>query len=318
MPLRKCPYRRISSQAVTTMYAYPIGVVACNSFLLWEEGYRGEGIGIAVVDSGIKPHSDLNNNVVHRKSFVGQIVESHGTHVAGTIAANCKDGYGVYGVAPNSKLYDIQILGRDGGSESDFLKAVQYIVSYSDSIDIINASIGSDINDPRLKEAVDIAEKAGILLVCASGNEGNDTISYPAVHEWCVSVANWDVRHLVRNETSSSNIYVDICANGTNVISTEDNDGYAVYTGTSMATPVISGLLALYLQKIRRESPSISKKQAAIRAKEMLYSNCIDLLPAGIDKFSGHGEAKYKPTTNEKFNGTLRDDLYYEGLKLKW
>jgi subtilisin family serine protease len=314
MPLRKCPHHRVSSKAVNTMYGYPIGVTECNSFLLWNEGYKGQGVKIGVIDSGIKSHSDLNDNVVFRKTFVGPIVESHGTHVAGTIAANAKDGYGLYGVAPEAKLYDIQILGKDGGSESDFLKAILLAVSLN--LDILNCSIGSDYDDPRLQEAIKIAENANILVVCASGNEGSDTIVYPGAYEWCISVANWDVRHLVRHATSSSNIFVDICANGTDVISTEDNDGYAIYTGTSMASPHVTGLLALYIQMIRKTSPNLSKKRVASLAKEMLYSNTIDLLPPGNDKFSGHGEAKYNPTSNEKFNGVLRDDLYYESSKL--
>ena len=315
MSLKKCPYRRVKAQELN-LCGYPIGVISCGAYLLWEKGYHGEGIKVAVLDTGIRPHRDLDDNVVFRKSFVGPILDSHGTHVAGIIAANAKNNYGIYGVAPKAKLYDIQILGKDGGDESDFLKGVKLAVSLN--VDIINDSIGTDYEDPKLKEAVKIAENAGIIVVCASGNEGNDTIVYPGIYDWCVSVANWDVRHKIRHYSSTTNPYVDICANGTNVISTEDNDGYAVYTGTSMSAPNISGLIALYIQMIRIDSHHmVTKKEVAILAKKMLYLNTIDLLPVGHDKYSGHGEAKYNPSSSTKFHGNLRKDLYYVGSVLK-
>jgi major intracellular serine protease len=315
MSLKKNPIIKLRDENLSSIYAYPIGIIDTNVQIMWKRGIKGQNINIAVLDTGIMDHSDLRNNVIYRKSFSGNITDSHGTHVAGTIAGNpSSDGHGVYGVAPRANLLDIQMLDENGGSEIDFLKAVKTAINLG--AHIINASIGSQNKNKNLKNAVKLAKKSGVIVVCAAGNEGLNSFSYPAAYEECVSVSNVDVFKNLRNPSSTANKYVDICAHGTEIISTDKNDGYAVYSGTSMATPIVSGVLALYIQYLLTKNPNLSKKEIAKRALSMLYRNVVDLGIPGKDESYGVGKIKYNPHVRTRFDGELKDYLYFVGDKL--
>lgn len=314
-PLKRTKTNKHISNGV--IYAYPIGVIDTGAAKLWDEGYRGNDVKVAVIDSGILQHSDLNNSVVFRKTYEGDPADSHGTHVAGTIAAAANGGFGVYGIAPNVKLYDYQVLGKNGGSERNFMLAVNDAIEKG--VDIINASLATSEYNHYLERAVKNATGAGIIVVAAAGNRGTNTISYPSVFDGAVAVASYDVNKRKRHKTSATNKFVDIVAPGVDILSTADNEEYAYLTGTSMATPHVSGILALLIEKVKKSDEwtrTPTKQQIRKRALEMLYSNVIDIPSVGRDNSTGHGKLGYNYLDNTDFTHLSKNSHYYVSLKI--
>jgi serine protease AprX len=152
-------------------------------------GVDGQGIGIAVLDSGITPHSALGNRVVANVSFVtndSQMTDAfgHGTHVAGIIAGNPAAAVGVApayagGIAPRAQLVNVRVLGADGsGYTSDVIDGIDWVIANRTryNIRVINLSLGHPVmeacaTDP-LCQAVNQAVQAGIVVVVSAGNAG--------------------------------------------------------------------------------------------------------------------------------------------------
>jgi subtilisin family serine protease len=157
--------------------------------LLGIPGVDGQGIGVAIVDSGIAPHSALGQRVVANVSFVSgdsQVTDEygHGTHVAGIIAGNPAPANGVApdyagGIAPRSKIVNVRVLGADGsGYTSDVIDGIEWVVANRAlyNIRVINLSLGHPVmeacsTDP-LCQAVNQAVQAGIVVVVSAGNAG--------------------------------------------------------------------------------------------------------------------------------------------------
>lgn len=252
----------------------------------WSYGYTGKNVKIAVIDSGVATHPDLN--VTERISFADFEDEGlsedpigHGTHVAGIIGAEDND-IGVKGVAPDASIYSVQVLGM-----ADIAKGIDW--SIENDMDIINMSLGWEMEDEVVKYLVDRANEAGILVVAAAGNEGNaagtgDSVGYPAKYENVVSVGATD-RYNKRTIFSSTG-KVDVAAPGFNVYSTfaDPENPYMLMSGTSMSTPYVTGLLALY----KEAYPTYTNSQL----KALLYQNAKELGVTGKDSLYGNGLAQ--------------------------
>ncbi|MGC4054849.1 MAG: S8 family peptidase [Paludibaculum sp.] len=151
-------------------------------------GLTGDGIGVAILDSGISNHADLAGRVVYRESFVSSKSADdygHGSHVAGIVAGNgSASRSGVTGIAPGAKLIDLRVLDANGMSSDSVIiaaldRAVQLKSKYN--IRVINLSVGRPVyesckNDP-LVQAVEAAWKQGIVVVVAAGNFGRNGYS---------------------------------------------------------------------------------------------------------------------------------------------
>lgn len=239
----------------------PSTVAMTNAPLYWQLGYTGKGVKIAIIDTGCCNHPDLTTNIIGGKNFTSEDGGNqnifndycgHGTHCAGTIAGN---GH-IMGIAPNASLLILKVLNRSGnGTVQGVIDAINYAVSQK--VDIISMSLGVNIKIPELHSAVKNAISRNICLVCAAGNDGDnnastDEFSYPAGYEEVISVGAID---LTRNNASftNSNHWVDCVAPGVDVISTYLNNGYRLMSGTSMATPHATGVLALLIEKFRKE-----------------------------------------------------------------
>ncbi len=169
---------------------------AVSAPVAWNAGLDGSGVGVAVIDSGIYNHPDLNaahssrSRVVYRQSFIGGTLNDdfgHGTHVAGIVAGNgsSSDQPGAFrtfkGIAPNANILDLRVLDQNGASNDSVViaaieKAVQLKSQYN--IRVINLSLGRQSfegcsMDP-LCQAVEAAWKSGIVVVVAAGNEGRN------------------------------------------------------------------------------------------------------------------------------------------------
>ncbi|MBM7586156.1 subtilisin [Bacillus pakistanensis] len=276
-----------STQATLTDQT-PWGIEAIYNNPSLTETTGGENIRVAVLDTGTnKNHSDLENQVEQCKdfsSFFFKIINNscadrngHGTHVAGTVLADGGDnGQGIYGVAPDSKLWTYKVLGDLGfGFSDDIAGAIRHAADEGKRLGvkvIISMSLGSTGKDELIAEAVSYANSKGTLVIAAAGNEGpnENTIGYPGALKDAVAVAALeDVQenrtYRVANFSSRGNPAsdgdyviveqdVEVSAPGRDILSTWYDGSYNTISGTSMATPHVSGLAA----KIWSENPGFS------------------------------------------------------------
>ncbi len=200
---------------------------------------------------------DGNNNTV----FDG-VADDHGTHVAGTIGAVGGNGQGVAGVCWSIKLMSGKFLGKRGGTTDNAIKAVDYFTNLkkNQGLNIVatNNSWGGGAFSQGLQDAIERADDAGILFVAAAGNAGANidvTASYPAGYpnDNIIAVAAITSTGALASYSNYGATKVDLGAPGSAITSTVPvsskrvvTSGYASYSGTSMATPHVTGAVALY------------------------------------------------------------------------
>ncbi len=231
----------------------PWGVARVGAPGVWRKdrpSSMGAGVKVAVVDTGIScGHPDLQcdsssgYNALDPQSPPDDD-NGHGTHVAGTIAARW-DGQGVVGVAPGATLIPVKVLDKDGGGAlSDVVRGINWAAEHG--VDVINMSLGSPKGSKSLEQAVRKAYERGVTIVAAAGNEGPDpdTVGYPGAYPQVIAVAASDKQDGIA-DFSSRGPQVAFTAPGVDILSTVPGGGYEMMSGTSMASPHMSGLAAL-------------------------------------------------------------------------
>ncbi|MFM9046655.1 MAG: S8 family peptidase, partial [Cyanobium sp.] len=248
----------------------------------WDRGYTGsDSVFVGIVDEGYQyTHSDLSGNVgknpgeiqgngidddgngyvddVYGWDFEGNnntvydgTGDDHGTHVAGTIGGQGGNGIGVAGVSWDVSLISAKFLGATGGSTANAIKAVDYMTDLKtrQGINLIatNNSWGGGGYTQGLYDAISRANNAGIFFVAAAGNDSTSTLSYPAGYDLpnVISVASLDSNGAISSFSNFSSTWVDLGAPGGGIYSTLPDNTYGNYSGTSMATPHVTGALAL-------------------------------------------------------------------------
>ncbi len=224
----------------------PWGVSRVKAPMCWE-ATKGKGIYVAVLDTGIWPHDDLQGNLLGGISFVPgeswQDGNGHGTHVAGTIAA-AMNNFGVVGVAPSAYLYAIKVLSNGGSGQWSWLMSGLYWMRkyYGCTFDVANMSLGADSAPSSLETYIDYAAE-NTLLVCAAGNSGGP-VGYPAKYAKCLAVSALKSDNTLP-PWSCRGPEVELCAPGVDILSTLPGNKYGTLSGTSMAAPHVSGAAAL-------------------------------------------------------------------------
>lgn len=223
------------------------GMKASNIEKFQSQGYRGTGVSILVLDTGYSEHEYIKKNIVECKNFTDESDCSdefgHGTFVIGEILQ----------VAPNSKIYVGKVLDKNGkGSYESIVNGLKWGIELG--VDIINMSLGSTKDTNELYITVKQAINKDISVVCSSGNNGDgeaETIEndYPGSYEEVINVGAIDLNKKIA-PYSNSNQYVDLCAVGTDITSTyKEGNKWCRCSGTSMATPIVTGFLALLKEK---------------------------------------------------------------------
>lgn len=241
----------------------PYGIDQIKAPEMWDAGERGKGIVIAILDTGIDTsHPDLKERIIGGRNFTNEgctddITDrnGHGTHVAGTIAGT-QDGQGVVGVAPEADLLICKVLNKHGsGGYKGITQAIKWATKWrgpnGEKVRIINMSLGGPIPDEKQYQAILDACSEGILTVVASGNEGDSDegtmeFGYPSCYGECITVSACDEEKKLA-PFSNNHKQVDVIASGVGVLSTYPVGQYAVLSGTSMATPHVTGALALII-----------------------------------------------------------------------
>lgn len=239
-------------EIVTSPSEYiPNGIKMTNAPEQWAQGNEGEGVVVAVIDTGVDyNHPDLKENIIGGRDFTGKgnymDGNGHGTHVCGTIAA-ANNGSGVVGMAPKVKILALKALGDDGSGDMDHVvEAIQYATTYG--VNVISMSLGGP-DSIALHDAVKEAAARGIIIIVAAGNDGDgdistEELSYPGAYHEVIEVGAVDYNGSLAY-FSNTNHEVDILAPGVQVLSTYLGGQYAKLDGTSMATPHVSGAAAL-------------------------------------------------------------------------
>lgn len=267
----------------------PWGIESVKASNIWEFS-TGKGIKVAIIDSGISKHADLN--IKGEVNFIepGKPAEDdsgHGTLIAGIIAAQNNDT-GVVGIAPDVELYSLKVLDSSGtGFLTDLVDSIEWCIKNNINIINISASVNKDFSS--LKKVIDIALENEILIVAASGNNNNGQVGYPASYSGVISVGSLDKYN--RKDEFSSIGKIDFCAPGVNILSTFNDEGYAIMSGSSMAAPHITGLLSLMLADIRNDI----NKDGVIKSKEVIEKLkylAEDLGEKGDDDLFGYGGVK--------------------------
>jgi serine protease AprX len=271
--------------------AYPRAV---NADAVWSLGSTGQGVGVAVLDSGITRDADFvqpTNRIVAAANFadsLGSLADAggHGTHVAGTIAGNGWRSNGQYvGVAPGANLIDVRVLdGNGNGRMSSVILGIQWALAHRTqyNIRVLNLSLGAHVPgsyrlDP-LAAAVEMAWLRGVVVVAAAGNSGGAPDS-PGADPYPITVGATDDRQTVGVDDDLLNSFSaygtpagstakpDVVAPGRRIVATRapgstldrllpdrvvtasNGATYFRLTGTSMSTAVVSGVVALLLQR---------------------------------------------------------------------
>lgn len=268
----------------------PWGVDRIDAEYAWELGYTGEGVKVAVLDTGIDyRHPDLKANCKGGINIINPLKKytddnGHGTHVAGIIAAVDND-FGVVGVAPKASLYAVKVLDRTGsGWLSDVIAGLEW--SVDNQMDIVNMSLGSSYYSEAFELACEAAAQE-LIMVAAAGNEGG-TVNYPAAFDTVIAVAATNSSDL-RPSWSNYGPEIDIAAPGVNINSTLPGGLYSgeTWSGTSMASPHVAGTIALNLSAD-------------------IFGTADDLSPAGVDIYTGYGLVDAEEAATGNDNG---DDL---------
>jgi subtilisin family serine protease len=259
---------------------------------------------VGIIDTGIGPHDDLNvvggvNTVTGEPAGEYRDLRGHGTHVAGLVGSNGRPPHGLRGLAPGVKLRAYRVFPKDSPYATNYSIQKAMARAAIDGCDVINLSLGGGPHDPAVEEAVIDARNAGMLVVVSAGNDSRFPASFPSVYPEATavsamgrrgtfpdgSVEEADVAQLPLGKDRAaflaafSNVgqEVSVTAPGVGDLSTLPGNRFGSLSGTSMAAPVISGVVACLLS---RDAGVFEMARDGARSKAiegLLLATCVPL-----------------------------------------
>ena len=281
----------------------------------WVTTTGDDDIVVAVLDSGVDyTHSDLQNNIWVRPDNIKQYEDrelgsiedvhgynaventgdpmdenGHGTHCAGIIGAEGGNEIGISGVNWKVKIMPLKFMNAGGfGTAKDAIEAINYVIDRKRAgvnVRVISASWGTRLRSRALEDVIRKAQEAGILFVAASGNDSANTDQmpqYPAGYDLgnVISVAALNRKDELASFSNYGAKSVHLAAPGANILSTWLGNEYEEHSGTSMATPMVSGVAALVLSK---------RPQLSVDELRSILLKSVDKLPHLNGKVSTGG-----------------------------
>ena len=276
----------------------------------WDKA-RGRGARVAVVDSGIvQGHPDFQGKVAAQRDFANndpvaedQSERSHGTHVAGTVAAATDNGTGVASSCPDCQLLVAKVYKTDIALDFDIANGIVW--SADNRAEAINISLGKPSESRTLKNAVDYARNRGSVVVAAAGNSNNNTKNYPAAYPNVIAVSATN-RADRKTGFSSFGDWVDVAAPGDGILSTV-RGGYGYSSGTSMASPHVAGLAGILA----------GEGLPAAEIRQRIESTAVDLGSPGKDPYFGRGRINARKALGvpkARATQTSKPALYNSGI----
>lgn len=289
----------VTQSSVTTTYAFDF----MNIKQFHNEGLKGQGMKIAILDTGIQQHFNLKikegiNTYDNNQAWDLNLTNAHGTRVAGILNAQGLNNE-VIGIAPEAEIYCARIDNGNGSINtttwSSQISAISWAIEKG--VDAINCSFSSRIDNKARKTAFKIASDLGIAIFCSAGNNQplNDNVSntarYPAKYPFTIASANilpnkekyWS--SCIGQGINYSNGGVKVYSTTTDKNSFDVSDKHIIGTGTSFASPATLGIYILYKQKYKENKSKILQRMT-VNAENL-----------GDNYWYGAGIPKY-PTNN--------------------
>lgn len=257
-----------------------------NADYAWEFETYGNQVNVAVIDSGCNAHVDLNDNLAGGYNYTDKSKSNdfsdnvgHGTHVTGIIAAQM-NGIGIVGAAPKANIYALKCVDKYVSAGTDILATAIYDAVDKYNCRVINLSLGIKLDKNVIYDAVKYAYEKGVIIVAAVGNDGNDTIYYPAGYDEVIGVGSVGIAK-EKSYFSQKNESVFVVAPGEKVKSLKGTDEYILMQGTSQAAPLVTGAAAIMF--------SVDEDVTPQKFKELLKTTSADLGDIGKDNLYGWG-----------------------------
>jgi hypothetical protein len=289
-PLYAEPHYWYAAHTIPTpndeLYApYQWNIAHINTPSGWERTLGNNDVIVAVVDTGVQlDHPDVQGRLVAGYNAIDPQSPpyddvGHGTHVAGIIAAQTNNDFGVAGLTWRTRIMPIKVLDAFGTGDA-FAVADGIRWATDHGAHVINLSLGNYAGARYLHEAIVYAYNHGVALIAAAGNDESDQPGYPAAYAEVLAVTATDE---TRQKASFANYgaYVDVAAPGTHITSTYVPSVYATMSGTSMASPHVAALAALIKANNVHTTPA--------QTYDRIMHTANDVAPRGIDAYTGAG-----------------------------
>ena len=284
---------------------------------IWRET-EGEGINVAILDTGIIEHSEFENAVVKKQNFTSQgknndveDIEGHGTFIAGIIGAR-RNNKGIVGIAPKCNLFIGKVAEKGNTSPAkNVIAGLKWCLK--NKVDIVSISLSNPGYHPEIHKLIKGITQQGGFVICSGGNDRE--IRYPAKYPETLAIGSID-RFLISGG-GATGCEIDFVAPGVKVLSINHYGNEATGSGTSFAAPFIAGITALILSKHKSNKyENLTKVDTVEELKAHLQKMSIDLGAIGLDAVYGYGLPKNWPFKRDNFIEKLEiSDLTKSGCR---